>query len=80
MAELKNIKDRIEFDFTNHTPSKEGIALIEANRKIAKEFATHVADLPVGREQSLAITKIEEALFYANAAVARTHLAELENK
>jgi hypothetical protein len=41
-------------------------------REMAKDFAYQVLDLaPEGREQALALTKIEETVFWANAAIAR---------
>lgn len=36
--------------------------------------------LPKGREASLAITKLEEAMFWANAAIARNHSFYGESK
>lgn len=51
-------------------PGQEDIYM--AFRKIAREAAHFIADnSPVSREQSLAITHLEEAVFWANAAVAR---------
>jgi hypothetical protein len=41
-------------------------------REVCKEAADQILSLtPQGREQALAITKLEEAMFWANAAVAR---------
>ena len=44
----------------------------ERVRDIARSAATRLyVELPEGREKSLAITKVEEAMFWANAALAR---------
>lgn len=44
----------------------------EAIRTAALEFARFIADrVPPGREQSLAITHLEEVMFWANAGIAR---------
>ena len=41
-------------------------------RQAAKAFAAVIYSVvPPGREQSLALTKVEEALFWGNAGVAR---------
>jgi hypothetical protein len=42
-------------------------------RAVCQEAANvFVVTCPEGREQSLAVTKLEEAMFWANAALART--------
>lgn len=62
----------LENRFTYHAP-KDGQPLrYEAIRAAAKELARLiVSDCPDGREQSLAVTHIEEAVFWSNAAIAR---------
>lgn len=65
-------EEKIEHNLTNHTPSAKGITAIENLRRAAKNFSYAVAaESKQSREQSLALTHIEEALFWANAAVAR---------
>lgn len=41
-------------------------------RAAAKELALFIdANVPDGREKAVALTKVEEAMFWANAAIAR---------
>lgn len=51
----------------------EAKAELHGNVRIkCQELAEFIAnEIPVGREQSLALTKIEEAMFWANAGIAR---------
>ena len=63
-----------QHNLTNHKPTDEGIKLIEDNRDGTIKLAgTFIENCPEGRERSLALTHLETALFYANAAVARNH-------
>lgn len=64
--------ERLEKDFNYHAPREGQPAKYVAIRGSAKTMAALVMDLcPVSRETSLALTKIEEAVFWANAAIAR---------
>ncbi len=55
-----------------HTPKEGQPARYEAIRNKAKELAELIeAECPASREQSVAFTKLEEAVMWANAAIAR---------
>jgi hypothetical protein len=63
----------IEKRFTYHPPvTATQVARYEELRAKAKEFAYLICEsCPDSREQSLALTKLEEAVMWANAAIAR---------
>ncbi len=64
--------DELHTRFTYH-PVKEGqTEVYQQIRHKARELAELMLHLvPEGREQSTALTKVEEACFWANAGVAR---------
>ena len=58
--------------FKYHSPKDDQPARYEAIRAKAKELATLiVGSSPNSREQSLAITNLEQAIMWANAGIAR---------
>ena len=69
---MEDLKTRIERDFTYHAPKAGQPERYTQLRNKAKELALLIVDLtPQSREQSLALTQLEQATFYANAAIAR---------
>ena len=62
----------LENRFTYHPPKDGQNDRYELVRRLALQTARAiVAHTPVSREQSLAITHLEEVVFWANAAIAR---------
>ena len=58
--------------FTYHAPRGDQPARYVAIRNAARELVKVIDDLaPDGREKSLAITNLEQVVFWANAAIAR---------
>lgn len=59
--------------FAYHPPSSDEVILTHRNVRAACLEVAEQWDmkLPEGREKSLALTKLEEAMFWANAAIAR---------
>lgn len=64
--------ERIENAFVYHAPKEGQPEKYTTLRTMAKELALKIDALcPESREQSLALTKLEEAIMWANAAIAR---------
>ena len=70
---LSEEKSKLDRDFTYHPPkSDQQKEMYESIRYVAKQLAIFISQTqPPSRELSLAITKIEEAIFWANAGIAR---------
>lgn len=62
----------IQKNFDYHPPTEEKIHKYEQLRLTAMEYMVLIDQLcPESREKSLAMTKIEEAVMWANASIAR---------
>lgn len=58
--------------FNAHQPESWQVHAMEEMRQMLHDCARRVAEIvPKGREQSLAITHLEEAMFQANAGISR---------
>ncbi len=64
--------EEIEKRFSYHAPKGDQLERYEVLRSAAKQYAHLIARLtPPSREQSLALTHLEEAVMMANASIAR---------
>lgn len=64
--------DDLEKRFTYHPPKNDQAKQYDVIRKHMLDIASFLdAYIPDSREKSLAITKLEEATMWANAAIAR---------
>ena len=62
----------IEKTFTYHPPKDDQTARYVSIREKAKELATMIDSLcPESRERSLAFTRLDEVVMWANASIAR---------
>ena len=70
MIDEKN--EQIEDNFKYHPPKEGQPEKYEDLRSKAKELAYLIDELcPKSREKSLAMTKLEEGIMWANASIAR---------
>lgn len=71
-------EEELRLRFAHHPPRNEDDAAVHADvrREIHNAAITLVAVMPPGREASVVITKLEEAMMWANAAIARARGAD----
>lgn len=69
---MRPTKEELDNRFTYHGPKESQTLKYEVIRAKQRELADLIVDYcPESREASLALTKIEEVGFWANAAIAR---------
>lgn len=62
----------LEKNFTYHAPTEEQKEIYKNIRKMAHDYAEYIQKVSSqSRELSLALTKIEESVMWANAGIAR---------
>lgn len=77
----EKMRERLKSEFIYHAPRQDQIPRYAALRTMALTFATMVVELtPPSREQSLALTKLGEAIMHSNAAIARGEVDEASSE
>ena len=72
MPKYHNMDEEIDIRFTYHAPKDDQPDRYNKLRADAKFLAEGIAtNCPDSRERSLALTKLEECIMWANAAIAR---------
>jgi len=65
-------QNEIDIRFTYHAPKGDQVDRYGKLRAMARQFTEMVNEIcPESREKSLAFTNIEQAIMWANAAIAR---------
>lgn len=66
-------KNRARHDLTNHPPTTVDVeaALDEATRRFIELAEWLIDNVPYGREQAVALTKLEECSMWTKAGIAR---------
>lgn len=76
----REIRARIESDFTAHQVSAQDVVSMDLTRKHCLALAELIVDLaPDCRSRCIALTRLEEVMFHANAAIARNSTKEKES-
>lgn len=67
-----DLHERVDHNLTSHAPSETQVRFIEIVRTVGKQLGHQIVEYcPPGREQSLALTALEETVMWAVAAIAR---------
>lgn len=66
-------KNDLDNRFNYHPPKNDSVReLHERTRSACRELADFIDDfIPDGREKALALTNLEQSMFWSNAAIAR---------
>ena len=65
-------QEQLENNFSHHPPTEEKLERYDSIRHQSKDLAQLLVEAcPDSRELSLALTKLEECCFWANASIAR---------
>jgi hypothetical protein len=72
MSQAKVDANELDLRFTYHPPAANQISAYQDIRFFARKMADYIYHLcPDSRESALALTKLEECVMWANAAIAR---------